>query len=131
MPAVSALAIYEERVPRRPPLWNAFPSLVQHFPSFCRRFADWARGRHIRRINALHRLIGRLSRRQQEAIQRGVLLYGDHGTLISGGSRDHWPRELKDACGVPARQITLCRDALLRHEQLARRLRYREVRNER
>lgn len=51
----------------------------------------------------------------QDAVYRALQQYGDHGPLISGIYRDHFPAEVKDELRTLARLQTFAEDASVAH----------------
>lgn len=114
------LEFYSQRVTRKPRIWNVRPRVTQYPPAFRRLFADWTPAMHARRAAAIVRLRRIIQAKQRAAIERGEREFGTESALLTGGSREHWPREAKDACLVPAQAHALYGDALCMHESLSK-----------
>lgn len=96
MRQIPDLEFYNRLCPRRVRGWNVVPRINT---GACTRtvFPDWTREDH-REAAVLHAEEAAQARKSwHRAINRAVKKYGDQGPLISGGLREHWPRQAKNA----------------------------------
>lgn len=63
-----------------------------------------------------------LRRAVSATLATGDALYGDHGALIAGGFRDHWPATIKDSIRAQHRAVNAASDRAFAEWRAARRL---------
>jgi hypothetical protein len=84
----------EYYVRARFPKWNVHPHVLME-PRLMRRlmpFATMSKADHLERAHALARLSDSMQKSHAQAVTRAEKKHGDHGALICGGRRPHWPQ---------------------------------------
>lgn len=103
------------------PRWNRTVT-VTDVPRLFRRlpeFADWTADRHVEASKTYLEASRIADVKHLEIITSAQREYGDRGSLISGGFRDHWPDSVKDDCRRYARLTSDCLDKSRAHWQAA------------
>lgn len=82
-------------------------------------FRDWTRDRHRLASLAYLQCARDTDRMYASAVDRALSAYGDHGSLVSGVVRAHFPDPVKDDLRTLARLATRYRDQSLAHWRAA------------
>lgn len=101
------------------PKWTRTVTVLDVYQLFRRlpEFSSWDKARHERvaREYLIHALVHQ--RVQTDVLTRYAAVFGDHGPLISGGFRDHWPDVAKDNARMLARQLDTFMSRSIAHWQ--------------
>lgn len=99
---VPKLEFYNQLCPRKPRLWNVHPRIST---GACTQqaFPGWTHDDHFEAAMHHKHKADAVRKAWYAAIDRAVARYGDQGPLISGGLREHWPRQTKDTVRKLAR----------------------------
>jgi len=99
------------------PKWNRSATVVDVPRLFAQlpEFAGWGADQHYRQSLMLCAAAETNRIRYQDAIRDAERTYGDHGPLISGVVRDHFPGPVKDQLRAYVRVIQDQQDQSLAH----------------
>jgi hypothetical protein len=103
------------------PKWNRFVT-VRDEPSLFRRlpeFASWTKTQHLDEAYTLRYVADVQEAEAHKDIRSAEQTYGDHGPLISGGLRDHWPAGEKDRIRFHWQARNRAADASMAHWKAA------------
>jgi hypothetical protein len=110
---------YNQECPFKPRKWNVYPRIYE---GTCTHavFPDWTREDH--REAAVHHAERRTVayRKWSRGLTQAARKYGDHGTLITGGFRDHWPPQARAAARKRAHAVSVAQAAVGLHAKAAK-----------
>jgi len=102
------------------PKWNIKPTVLDEPRLFRQVFPEIDKAEHIRRAKKFMKKAVQLLNLWDQEVDKAILQHGQHGALISGVYRDHFPTETKDTLRVLAHGSSLARTASAAHEKAAK-----------
>jgi hypothetical protein len=104
------------------PKWNGTVTVLQEHRLFNRlpEFQTWTKAQHHREALYAIQSARILRTAYYDLVAQAESIYGDHGQLISGVIRDHFPDTVKDTLRSLCRQISRESDRSLAHWYAAR-----------
>lgn len=107
----------------RMPKWNVEVDMLREPKVAVRYNTSWgiptSKSAHRQRAEYFDNIAFTLSQAWHDLVRRASNTYGEHGSLVSGVYRDHFPGEVKDRLRFLAHGQTMVADAVRLHTYLA------------
>jgi hypothetical protein len=105
------------------PKWNGTVNVLHEhrLMRYLPEFAGWTKADHVTRALAFLAKARAADRLYRLRVSHALKTYGDHGPLISGVVREHFPEDVKRDLRQTAHVYTFALDASLAHWQAGRR----------
>ena len=108
----------------RMPGWNGTVSMLQEPKVAIRHVLDWgiptSKSGHAQKADYFTDLAQRMDREWDDTVNLAIGTYGNHGPLISGVYRDHFPDDVKDRLRFLSHGKNLAVDAARLHLYLSK-----------
>lgn len=99
--------------------WNTKPTFLEEPRLASVVFPEATKADHERLALAFANDAKKLRDAWLRAVEAAEKKYGSHGSLISGGTREHWPPKTRERIGEQARQQSYLRSAAEAHWKAA------------